>query len=144
MTSMWSNARYRTFQRSEGFTLLEVMIAVAILAAALLTLLHTQNANISLVEESERVTAATLLAQGHITELAMGDTPELGEETGSFADEENGADSSLYRWTHRVSEAGRERLRRVEVTVSWEPDGPSHSVTLVTYMLERGQVPELE
>jgi len=76
--------------QSDGFTLLEVVIAVAILALALVTLLQTQNSNIALVAESERVTTATLLAQRHMTELAMGDPPALGEEDGNFASQKNG------------------------------------------------------
>ena len=136
MITTWSKERSPTLGQSDGFTLLEVVIAVAILALALVTLLQTQNTNIALVAESERVTTATLLAQRHMTELAMGDPPALGEEDGNFASQKNGDELSLYRWAHRVIETGRDRLRQVEVTVSWGPHTAAHSVTLVTYMAE--------
>jgi len=134
MIAMWSKGRSPTLGQSDGFTLLEVVIAVAILALALVTLLQTQNGNIALVVELERMTTATLLAQRHMTELTMGDLPALGKRDGNFADEENGDELSLYRWAHRVVGTGHDRFRQVEVTVSWEPHTAAHSVILVTYV----------
>ena len=139
MIGGWTKGKSPTFRRSDGFTLLEVVIAVAILALGLVTLLQTQNGNIALVAESERITRATLLAQQHIIELAMGGLPSIGEEAGDFGDQEGNGELSGYRWTHRIAQTDREKLRRVEVTVSWEPHTPGHSVSLVTLVAECGE-----
>jgi len=122
--------------------LLEVVIAVAVVAVGLVTLVQTQNGNIALVAESEHITVATLLAQRHMAELVIADSLALQEESGNFADADGGGEFAPYRWTHRITETARERLRQVEVTVSWEPHAPAHSVTLVTYVAERGLGPQ--
>ena len=53
----------------EGFTLLEVLIALAIVGGLLVTLIYTLNYHLSLAERQETITVATLLAKNKITEM---------------------------------------------------------------------------
>lgn len=53
-----------TAERDNGFTLLEVMIALAIVGIALVTLIGLETRTVQLAERQQRVTQATLLAQG--------------------------------------------------------------------------------
>jgi general secretion pathway protein I len=55
--------------RKEGFTLLEVLIALAIVGGLLVTLIYTLNYHLSLAERQETITVATLLAKNKITEM---------------------------------------------------------------------------
>ena len=55
-----------------GFTLLEVLIALAIVGIALVTLIGLETRTILLAERQQRVTQATLLAQGKMTEIEIG------------------------------------------------------------------------
>jgi len=52
-----------------GFTLLEVLIALAIISGLLITLIYTVNYQLGIVERQETVTVATLLAKSALTEL---------------------------------------------------------------------------
>jgi general secretion pathway protein I len=52
-----------------GFTLLEVLIALAVVGGLLVTLIYTLNYQLSLVERQEAVTVATLLAKSKMIEL---------------------------------------------------------------------------
>jgi general secretion pathway protein I len=55
--------------RKGGFTLLEVLIALAIVGGLLVTLIYTLNYHLSLAERQETITVATLLAKNKITEM---------------------------------------------------------------------------
>jgi general secretion pathway protein I len=55
--------------RSSGFTLLEVLIALAIVGSLLMTLIYTLNYHLGLVERQGVVTVATLLAKNKLLEL---------------------------------------------------------------------------
>jgi general secretion pathway protein I len=55
--------------QKKGFTLLEVLIALAIISGLLITLISTVNYQLGIVERQESVTVATLLAKSALTEL---------------------------------------------------------------------------
>jgi general secretion pathway protein I len=67
-------------RRDDGFTLLEVLIALAIIGGLLVTLIYTLNYHLSLVEKQEAITVATLLAKHKMSELEK--SPE--ESKGTF------------------------------------------------------------
>jgi len=66
--------------RKCGFTLLEVLIALAVTGGLLVTLIYTLNYHLSLVERQETVTVATLLARSKMS--AIENSP--GESKGVF------------------------------------------------------------
>lgn len=91
-------------RRSEtGFTLLEVMVALAILALALTVVSQAQQASMRQVLRAKMMTVATLLARGKMVELEddlfkKGFSDFEEEEKGDF-DEEGFRD---YQWTLRI------------------------------------------
>ncbi|MBT1070724.1 prepilin-type N-terminal cleavage/methylation domain-containing protein [Geobacter chapellei] len=66
---------------SKGFTLLEVMIALAIMAGVVLTVLTSVNYHLSIISAERDNTALTLLARAKITELEQGALQEKSEGT---------------------------------------------------------------
>lgn len=64
-----------------GFTLLEVMVALAVMAGVILTLLGSVNFHLGIIAGERDSTALTLLARNRMEEL--GDNPAKGE--GTFA-----------------------------------------------------------
>lgn len=66
----------------KGFTLLEIMIALAIIGGLLVTLIYTLNYNLGIAERHEFVTIASMLAKNRLLELettpanAEGEFPE--------------------------------------------------------------------
>lgn len=68
--------------KKEGFTLLEVLISLAIISGLLVTLIYTVNYHLSLVDRQETVAVATLLAKQKMAEL------ESKKESGKGAFEE--------------------------------------------------------
>lgn len=122
---MWNHRRVKQiYPRAAGFTLLEVVAAMAIVALLLVPLLRLHLLSMDATVRAQDLTTAVLLTQGRLT--AMGAFPEPGEEEGSYDDPE----LAKYKWhttvtEHKFDTEGDEasvEVRHIEVTVSW-PDG---------------------
>ncbi|MBW1999506.1 MAG: prepilin-type N-terminal cleavage/methylation domain-containing protein [Deltaproteobacteria bacterium] len=107
-----------------GFTLLEVMIAMAIIAIALTAVLGSQSQSISLASEARFNTTASLLAQAKMAELDQVPVEELASDSGDF-----GEDFPGYSWELSVGSVFpgvpgeiSDHLRRIDLTVSWGED----------------------
>jgi len=103
-----------------GFTLLEVMIAVTIIAIVLVAVFGSQSQSLSLANDAKFNTVAALLAQRKIAEVEMEDSLDVSSISGDF-----GEDFPEYQWELNVSEVllpgieGLEFLKQVDVTVRW-------------------------
>ena len=72
--------------KEKGFTLLEVVIAVAIIGVALMMLLSAVNRNLDVAGKSRDAQIAALLAQQMLSEIEMEGFPNIREEEGKFED----------------------------------------------------------
>lgn len=113
--------RIHALSRS-GFTFLEVLVAVAIIAIAFVTLIGSQSQSVSVAGESRFNVDAALLAQQKLAELASADFDDIFSETGNF--EEN---NPAYWWktdVRNVSEGetgipgSADLLKLVELTIT--------------------------
>jgi len=68
----------------QGFTLLEVIIAVAIMGASLAILLGSVNRNLVIASQSKNQSIASSLAQQKIVEIELEGYPQVGEQQGAF------------------------------------------------------------
>lgn len=108
-----------------GFTLLEVMIALAVISIALLAVLSAQSQGVSLANESRFNTTASLLAQGKMAEIeTVGDVGDLGRGSGDF-----GEAFPDYVWHLSVADVSpgfaasvSNRLKRIDLEVGFVPD----------------------
>ena len=109
---------------SSGFTFLEVMVALAIVAITLVAVLGLQSRSLSLANEAKFLTTAPLLAQSKMAEIEAGTLKEPVSASGDF-----GEDFPGYLWritVSRISAAGPEdildHLRQIDVEISWGED----------------------
>ncbi|MDY6971169.1 MAG: prepilin-type N-terminal cleavage/methylation domain-containing protein [Thermodesulfobacteriota bacterium] len=109
---------------SPGFTLLEVMMAVGIIAIALTAVLGLQSQSISLATEARFNTTAALLAQHKMAEMELEVLHNIVSDSGGFGD-----DFPDYRWdlnVRRVTLPGKQaiagHLRQIDLDVSWGED----------------------
>ncbi len=126
-----------------GFTLLEVMVAIAVVAIALVPLLRLHLLSLDATMHAQDLTTAVSLAQEKMSELAT--SPEPGETKGDF-------DAPLYerfRWQTSVGDVeevvipnldapeGEElptfEVQRIEVTVIWLDGEREKLYTLESY-----------
>ena len=103
-----------------GFTLLEVMIAVALIAIALTALLGSQAQSVSFANSAKFETMAALLAQSKMSEIVM-EADAFSSDSGNF-----GEDYPGYAWEATVSDISMEGiddisdyLKQIDLTVSW-------------------------
>ena len=106
---------------NRGFSLLEVMIAVALIAIALTTLLGSQAQSVSYANSAKFETMAALLAQSKMSEITVQDADSLSSDSGDFGDDYPG-----YAWEATVSDISIEGLdtisnylKQVDLTVTW-------------------------
>lgn len=114
-----------------GFTLLEVMIALAILAVALVALLGLRNRDIQMQAHARDVTRATLLARQMALTIDEEGAPDLGYLEGDF-----GKDYPGFSWQRQVNTFMIERVREVRVTVLWGDDRREEGRVEVTRFVE--------
>ena len=134
--------RDRKVSSELGFTLLEVLLAIALLAIALPVLLGLRNFDLDLHARAGELTAATLLAQEKLLETELlGDYP-LGEILGDFQRPPLGAQVAAqateravgYRWKRTVLTTPLESIREVRVQVSWPRGATVETVEVSTYV----------
>jgi prepilin-type N-terminal cleavage/methylation domain-containing protein len=77
----------RWIVKQNGFSLLEVMFALALIGISLTTLLASQSQGLGLANEAKFNTTATLLAQAKMTELEIADIKDLISDSGDFDEE---------------------------------------------------------
>jgi len=120
---------------SKGFTLLEVMVAVAILGMVLVTLLGVKNRSMQDVMLADRITTATLLATRKMNEnlvTAATRTVFQKEDEGEFPEEE----FKEYTWKESISQLQpleNVRVTEVRVAVLWKEGERQEMVELLSY-----------
>jgi general secretion pathway protein I len=125
-----------------GFTLLEVVVALVIAGLALVGLFRAGSGGLFAVDTASRAEEAAQRAQSHLA--AVGRNAALA--AGELTDDDGGG----YRWRLRVVPAATRQglapdgtptsttLFSVEVAILWEAGGGSHSVVLRTFRLGAG------
>jgi general secretion pathway protein I len=96
----------------KGFTLMEVMLAMAILAISLVGVFQSQSQSISMATDSRFLTTAALLAQSKMAEVEAGTALDIGKQDGDF-----GADYPDYSWNLQISDTQLAKFKKIEVTV---------------------------
>lgn len=131
--------------RAAGFTLLEVMIALAILAAGLAVLVQSEATAVMMTHEGDRIRTATLLAEEKMTEALLdlekngwgvddleedGDFEDFGAEDfrGEEVDIELGDALDDYKWAYTV--------RRIELNLPTDLMGTAGDIVGTGYLGE--------
>lgn len=137
--SRFGTERLRGADRARGFTLIEVLVAFAILALALGVLLQVFSGGLENARVSEAYTTAALLAESKLAAVGAEEPLAEGQSEGRFDDR--------FRWRVDVRpyEEGRSGAAdpdawpvsafEVAVTVSWDQGDEERSVSLSTLRL---------
>lgn len=117
-----------------GFTLVEILVTLAILSAVLPALLQIFTSTARNQALSDDNTTALYLLKFRMAEIEMNGYPDVGEATGDFGE------NSRYQWRSVVEDIASEQLqgvRRVQVTVSWQHLGKERSMAMSTFISDR-------
>jgi type II secretion system protein I len=99
--------------KANGFTLIEVLLAMALLAIGLVAVFQSQSQSISMSTNSRFMTTSALLAQSKMVEVEAASTLANHSEDGDF-----GPDYSQYTWHLEVGDTQLPQFKKIEVTVT--------------------------
>ena len=122
---------------ASGFTLLEVMIALAVMAIVLVSVYRMHSQSLTMNTAARFYTLAPLLAQNKMAELEMLSADGFPEDSGDFGEQYPG-----YSWrTSRVDISSEvlgevsNDLKQIDITISYNDGQFSHSMR--TYRFQR-------
>ena len=123
-----ANSKFQIPDIQSGFILLEVLVAVAILGAALAVLLGAVNKDLILASQSKNLVVAGALAQRRLSEIELGGFPEEGEREGEFTEPPG------FKWYSSVTPLGipglNTEVRIVRLLITWDEGKKDFEVTL--------------
>ena len=127
--------------RSSGFSLLEVLVAFAVLSISLTAILSIYSAVFRSSGAAQSYMVATQLVEAKLKEIIVSNEQPIGMEGGTLAEQ--------YTWRATVraldwrnsSDLGEHPLEPFEVSVrvSWTEAGRDHEVSLSTVRLANAQ-----
>ncbi len=125
----------RRLRCAVGFTLLEILVALAVTAIAFAALLGLRNRDLDLYARARDVTTATALAQARLGDLELEGVGALGETEGTFEE------APGFVWRVEVASTMFPTVREVRVRVGREAGRPDDAVELLAYFLETSGSP---
>ncbi len=116
--------------KDHGFTLLEIVICLGLIALVLVAVFHLQAQNLDLQSEAQFMTTATCLLQERLSQIQSLEDIEEGTNSGDF-----GKDYPDYTYNQEVTEVpDTETLYKVRVAVILERDKARRDLWLETYL----------
>ncbi len=135
MNTFLKIAYTKTYRASTGFTLLEIMVAISIIAIVLVSVygMHTQTITMNFISRFQ--TTAPMLAKQVLTKIETKPIDDLVDDSGDF-----GKEFSDYKWQVSVKEVESEALgevakdlKQIEVTVSLNEDEDVYNIRLYKF-----------
>lgn len=118
-----------------GFTLLEIMVSVAVISIVLVSVYKLHAQTIDMHRSARFYTTASLLAQQKMAELETLPIEDLADGSGDF-----GEDLPEYRWAASFEDVDSEplgsiakNLKKISVTVSLRKDRLTYNLTSYRY-----------
>ena len=120
-----------------GFTLLEVMVAMAILAIVLVSVYRMHSQTLTMSAANRFYTQAPMLAQGKLAQLESASSEIIAGDSGDFGDKFPG-----YRWSVSTEDVSSEALgevgndfKKIDVAVTFNENEYVYNIR--TYRLIR-------
>ena len=131
------NPESNSLKSEQGFSLLEVVVALMIMAGGFLAVLNLFSGSVRSVDFSGQYLKAVTLANSKMNELEIQNFT-VDDSSGNFKNEEN------YRWEVDISpydsdlnnEESGIQLQKILLKVLWNDDGHTRNIELATLRLE--------
>ena len=117
----------------QAFTLLEIMVALAIVGVAMVALLSLGNRSIGVHDRLQHLTQATLLAQQKMAESELeasrDGVAQLTDSSGAFIEP-----FTDYHWRIAISRTPLPAVQMVTVTVLWGDEDRNEGVDVTSFL----------
>jgi general secretion pathway protein I len=124
-TMAWLRNPHRS-NSIEGFTLLEVLVALAVIAVALAALVSAATTQVKVAERTRDKAVAGWVASNVFTEMKLREPfPEPGERTGTVS-----MANQRFAWRALVQSTQESDLRRIDLRISVKVDGAADQPVL--------------
>jgi len=136
-----------------GFTLLEVMVAVAILSLGLSVVIHSFSTSLQALDTSLNLSKVALLAQKKLSEIELEDFLTEGLTSGEFEEDYSGfswqveihplrIEEDIWQMIEETDESiemlteleNNPVLYQVTITISWQTGDHERNMRFVTYL----------
>ncbi|MFC1867802.1 prepilin-type N-terminal cleavage/methylation domain-containing protein [Thermodesulfobacteriota bacterium] len=114
---------------SNGFTLLEVVISLGLIAIALLSVFHLQASNLELQSEAKFITVASQLIRDRVSQIRSSPTAFEGPFSGDFGDR-----FPEFQYSGEITSVPEKGLYKVSVKVMAGAGESVKSLTSETYL----------
>jgi len=128
---MWTNSRWR---RAAGFTLLEVLVAMAVLTIALMTLYQAFATTVQINTSTRGLWKAMIYANNELARIERGNVLPVAIEQGKFAPDSKMAGYSWQREVVDEQPFPGVKVRKVLLTLRWEIAGTPQSYRAQLYV----------
>ena len=119
--------------KSPGFTLLEILICMALIAIAFLTVSRLSARNLDLNAEAQFLTTANYLAQERLSQIRSRGVLEPEFTSGDFGD-----DFPYFRYQENIEEiVDREGLFKVKVKIGLDKPAGTNDLVIETYLYRK-------
>jgi len=123
---------------ASGFTLLEIMVSISIIAIVLVAVYRMHIQTIAMNSSIKFYTTAPLLAHGKIAELEINPSNELMDDSGNFGEEFPG-----YKWSLSIDDieskllgTTSEELKKIDVTISFNNDEFTYNLRKYKFVMD--------
>ena len=110
-----------------GFTLLEILAALSVLAFTFLVLLQTDGLNAARTLHTGKLLGAVRLAESRMEELFAEGSEELVSEEGQ-------QEKGFYSWERVVSDTEYEGLKEVRLSIRWMEGSREEEYVVLAYL----------
>lgn len=126
----------RNPQSKAGFTLLEIMVAISIIAIVLVTVYRMHAQTLSMNYSARFYAIAPMLAQKKMVEIESEGQEDLADDSGDFGDEFPG-----YRWRVAIEDVESkalggvaENLKKIDILVTLNNDEFTYSIRTYKFL----------
>ena len=117
-----------TYENQSGFTMLEVLFALAIFSIGLLAVNAMTTMVINSNYKSRHLTTAVHLAQNKLDELTAGSYASVADATETGLDSQETAGAGIFERRVCVTASTDPEYKTVEIIVSWSDPDPRQAV----------------
>ena len=115
------------YHKEDGFTLIEVLAALTILALTFVVLLETDGLNSARTLHAERILGAVQLAGEKMEDVFASGSEGLFSDAGE-------QDDGVYSWERTISDTEFTGLKEVRLTVRWTEGSREESYVALAYL----------